>query len=82
MQTPNIRFRIDFTQTANLGPGKIELLEAIQKLGSLSDAVRTLEKQISRISSECLGEISNRAVRGSGPTPALKRVALAKKLRK
>ena len=42
MKTPDIRFRIDFTDTVNLGPGKIELLETIRKLGSLSKAARAL----------------------------------------
>jgi molybdate transport system regulatory protein len=39
---PSIRFRIDFAEDANLGPGKIALLEAIQAGGSLSDAARSL----------------------------------------
>lgn len=42
MKAPNIRFRIDFAEDANLGPGKIELLEGIKERGSLSDAARAL----------------------------------------
>jgi molybdate transport system regulatory protein len=42
MPTPMIRFRIDFTKSAFVGPGKIDLLEAIQKSGSLSQAARDL----------------------------------------
>ena len=37
-----IRFRIDFADNANVGPGKIALLEAIQTHGSLSEAARRL----------------------------------------
>lgn len=40
--TPAIRFRIDFTDEVNLGPGKIALLEAIKTTGSISDAARAL----------------------------------------
>ncbi len=42
MKAPNIRFRIDFAEDANLGPGKIALLEVIKARGSLSDAARAL----------------------------------------
>jgi molybdate transport system regulatory protein len=35
-----IRFRIDFTESSNLGPGKIALLESIREFGSLSEAAR------------------------------------------
>jgi len=42
MPTPVIRFRIDFTKSAFVGPGKIDLLVAIQKSGSLSKAARDL----------------------------------------
>jgi molybdate transport system regulatory protein len=42
MTTPAIRFRIDFTDNVNLGPGKIALLEAIKSTGSISDAARAL----------------------------------------
>jgi molybdate transport system regulatory protein len=39
---PAIRFRIDFTDNVNVGPGKIALLEAIKSTGSISDAARSL----------------------------------------
>jgi molybdate transport system regulatory protein len=42
IMTPVIRFRIDFTKSSFVGPGKIELLEAIRKSGSLSQAARDL----------------------------------------
>jgi len=40
--SPVVRFRIDFSAHAAVGPGKIELLEAIGKSGSLSQAARDL----------------------------------------
>jgi molybdate transport system regulatory protein len=42
MPMPVVRFRIDFTAHANVGPGKIALLEAIRSTGSLSQAAREL----------------------------------------
>ena len=39
---PLIRFRVDFADNANVGPGKIALLEGIQTHGSLSEAARRL----------------------------------------
>jgi molybdate transport system regulatory protein len=42
MMTPVIRFRIDFAANSWVGPGKIELLEAILRHGSLSQAARSL----------------------------------------
>ena len=39
---PLIRFRIDFTEDSNLGPGKITLLERIRTCGSLSEAARRM----------------------------------------
>jgi len=41
-QAPLIRFRIDFAENSNLGPGKIALLEGIRTYGSLSEAARRL----------------------------------------
>jgi molybdate transport system regulatory protein len=38
----DIRLRIDFGQTASIGPGKIALLEHIDRVGSLSQAAREL----------------------------------------
>ncbi len=37
-----VRFRVDFTPTCSLGPGKIELLETIEQTGSLRQAAQTL----------------------------------------
>ena len=42
MPTPVVRFRVDFADDCYLGPGKIDLLEGIQKSGSLSQAARDL----------------------------------------
>ena len=35
-----IRFRVDFAAGCSLGPGKIELLEGIERTGSLRQAAR------------------------------------------
>jgi molybdate transport system regulatory protein len=37
-----IRFRIDFAENSNLGPGKIALLERIKTHGSVSEAARRM----------------------------------------
>ena len=44
IQTPrlDIRLRIDFGSTSSIGPGKIALLENIERSGSLSQAAREL----------------------------------------
>jgi molybdate transport system regulatory protein len=42
MASPVVRFRIDFAEHAEVGPGKIQLLEAIRHSGSLSQAARDL----------------------------------------
>ncbi len=42
MSTPIVRFRVDFAKGSNVGPGKIDLLEAIRDSGSLSQAARNL----------------------------------------
>ena len=42
MAAPTIHFRICFAKNANVGPGKIDLLEAIRRRGSLSSAAREL----------------------------------------
>lgn len=39
---PRVRIRVDFSGTCAVGPGKIALLEGIQRLGSLSLAARDL----------------------------------------
>jgi molybdate transport system regulatory protein len=48
MKDPAIRFRIDFAQNNNLGPGKIALLEAVQATGSISDAARVMKMSYRR----------------------------------
>lgn len=42
MAIPNVRFRVDFGRDEAVGPGKIDLLEAILRTGSLSQAGREL----------------------------------------
>jgi molybdate transport system regulatory protein len=42
MKIPGIRVRLDFGPDRALGPGKIALLEAIERTGSLSQAARDL----------------------------------------
>ncbi len=42
MLKPQTHIRIDFSGTCSLGPGKISLLEGIERTGSLSAAARTL----------------------------------------
>jgi molybdate transport system regulatory protein len=39
---PKVRLRIDLAPGAAIGPGKVELLEAIQATGSLSEAARRI----------------------------------------
>ena len=45
---PNIRFRIDFAPRTGVGPGKIALLEQIERCGSLSQAARNLNMSYRR----------------------------------
>jgi len=45
---PSIRFRIDFAENSNIGPGKIALLEAIQRHGSMSAAGRAMNMSYRR----------------------------------
>jgi molybdate transport system regulatory protein len=42
-QASLIRFRIDFTENSNLGPGKIALLEGIRTYRSVSEAARRMK---------------------------------------
>jgi molybdate transport system regulatory protein len=42
MPMPIVRFRIDFARGSYVGPGKIELLEAVRDCGSLSQAARNI----------------------------------------
>jgi molybdate transport system regulatory protein len=48
MATPTIRFRVDFGDDCAIGPGKIALLEAIERTGSLSAAARLLKMSYRR----------------------------------
>jgi molybdate transport system regulatory protein len=43
-----VRFRMDFTPACSLGPGKIELLESIQRMGSLRQAAQALSMSYRR----------------------------------
>ena len=45
---PRIRFRIDFGSENGVGPGKIALLEQIERCGSLSQAARKLNMSYRR----------------------------------
>jgi molybdate transport system regulatory protein len=42
MSHPVVRFRVDFAAPCSVGPGKIALLEGIDRTGSLSQAAREL----------------------------------------
>lgn len=42
MAKPHAHIRLDFSGTSSIGPGKIGLLEGIERTGSLSAAARTL----------------------------------------
>src|SRR5882672_5314738 len=48
MLSPVIRFRIDFAKHSYVGPGKIDLLEAIRQSGSISQAARDLKMSYRR----------------------------------
>jgi molybdate transport system regulatory protein len=48
MASPVIRFRIDFARNINVGPGKVDLLEAIRDSGSLSQAARDVDMSYRR----------------------------------
>jgi molybdate transport system regulatory protein len=37
-----VRFRVDFTPACSLGPGKIDLLESVERTGSLRQAAQAL----------------------------------------
>ena len=45
---PGIRFRIEFGPRSGVGPGKIALLEQIERCGSLSQAARNLNMSYRR----------------------------------
>lgn len=42
MPVPHVRVRVDLTPACSIGPGKVALLEAIAKSGSLSGAARAI----------------------------------------
>lgn len=46
-KTIAIRFRVDFAENSNIGPGEIDLLEAIDKLGSEEEQVRRRIRHLS-----------------------------------
>lgn len=46
--TTRIRFRVDFAEHCSVGFGKIELLEAIVRTGSLSQAARSIDMSYRR----------------------------------
>ena len=48
MARPSVRFRVDFGNAAAIGPGKIALLEAVARTGSLSQAARVLKMSYRR----------------------------------
>jgi molybdate transport system regulatory protein len=48
MPMPTVRFRVDFNRDESIGPGKIALLEAIARCGSLSQAARDLDMSYRR----------------------------------
>src|SRR5215472_9627596 len=45
---PSLSLRIDLDTEGRIGPGKIELLEAIQKFGSISAAGRAMDMSYKR----------------------------------
>jgi molybdate transport system regulatory protein len=48
MPKPIVRFRVDFSRDEAVGPGKISLLEHIDRSGSLSQAARELKMSYRR----------------------------------
>ena len=48
MTTMNLRFRVHFSEGTTLGPGKIDLLEGIERSGSLSQAARDMSMSYRR----------------------------------
>jgi molybdate transport system regulatory protein len=42
MKQPRAHIRVDFPEGCSVGPGKIALLEAIERIGSLSSAAREI----------------------------------------
>ena len=48
MSGPMVRFRVDFGEHSNVGPGKVALLEAVRNAGSLSQAARDIDMSYRR----------------------------------
>jgi len=48
MKRASVRFRVDFSPASAVGPGKIALLERIERRGSLSHAARDLHMSYRR----------------------------------
>ena len=46
--SPRLRIRVDLTPDCSIGPGKVALLEAIEREGSLSVAARSIEMSYRR----------------------------------
>lgn len=42
MSAPHVRVRLDLSPACSIGPGKVALLEAIEKCGSISGAARAI----------------------------------------
>lgn len=42
MPTPHVRIRLDLSPACSVGPGKVALLEAIERSGSISAAARAI----------------------------------------
>jgi molybdate transport system regulatory protein len=42
MSAPHVRIRLDLTPACSVGPGKVALLEAIERSGSISAAARAI----------------------------------------
>jgi molybdate transport system regulatory protein len=48
MSTTAVRFRVHFGRDTSVGPGKVDLLEQIERTGSLSQAARQLQMSYRR----------------------------------
>ncbi len=48
MKSPRVRLRVDFSAQCAIGPGKIQLLECIERTGSLSQAAREMDMSYRR----------------------------------
>lgn len=74
--SPRIHVRVDFSESCSIGPGKIGLLEQIERTGSLSAAARELKMSYRRAwllltsvntgFSEPVAQLSTGGVEGGG----------------